>query len=270
MSLAGFAELFKNPHTASLVSSIDAFMSNEKSGMAVQEAARNMSGAVMQVTQSLCASAEGHAAEPFQEIIQDAEPCIPMLTPQLSELPENNWSFAAAVSNPKLVTHGLATMPALKFGFLSPHNREILYPNSRVGSLDGGCSVNLISRSTLERDFHLFGPKAEVHQVKPFSVELADGKSVTATTTCVTGAQIVIGHAVYEVDFFVMDNLAREYLLGWPWQYEYDVVTMPQKSQISIVIDSPNSYLRKDRPFKDTQWVPIHFRTRLLTLAVRD
>lgn len=155
-----------------------------------------------------------------------------------------------------------ASMPTFLFEYHGNAN------NKRVGAFDTGCNVNLMSKKAFLRDKHLFA-KAVVKDIKPFRVNLADGRSKTVTMKVVAELKIVIGKSFYLVTFLVVDELTTDFLIGWPFMLQYDVQLKPKQSVFSLGIP-PNNLLDPNykRPYQ-TQDLAFETKNKSLSLWSR-
>ena len=140
----------------------------------------------------------------------------------------------AAIAAIPTVSVATASMPAVQFKFLSENGNSPISDSQRTAMLDTGCNVNLISVEAVQRDWRLFGAQAKLQQVRPFHVRLADGKTQANTVQILRDVKIVLGHAWYSATFLVVEKLAHEYMLGWPFMLQYDVHLHPHDRQLEI------------------------------------
>jgi hypothetical protein len=157
-------------------------------------------------------------------------------SPAVFIVPDNvsQGSYLQAASvNPSTLQHPTASMPSIPITFLGGNGKPVLDAH-RQAYLDTGCNCNLMSRSALERDLKLLGPKAVVKNIKPFSVSMADGQTKSYCSQVLLDARIVIGHGVYDFACLIVDQLAVDYLIGFAWQLTYNVQVKPQSSSVSL------------------------------------
>jgi hypothetical protein len=112
-----------------------------------------------------------------------------------------------AVNTVRTTSTIMATTPTFSFGFVNSQNEPIL-SNSRTGHLDSVSNMTMIRKEVFEEDRSLFGEKSCLLQIKPFSIESADGQAHAVITHMLKDATVCIGCAKYEVDFLVAPDLA--------------------------------------------------------------
>jgi hypothetical protein len=195
-------------------------------------------------------------------------PIFTLLTPSMTisdSTPQHMQQpyLQAALAKVPTFTMPTASMPNFKFQFLDTSHKPSI---NRIAFLDTGCNVNLMSEKTLQRDMHFFGPKAKVKQIKPFNVCLADGKSQSMTLKAVTDVQIVIGKVWYPASFLIVSNLATDYIMGFPFMYQFNIQIKPSESKFAIGIPAKN-VLQPIPNDKTYQTRDLSFSTKRMTLV---
>eukprot|EP00884_Botryococcus_braunii_P005280 jgi/Botrbrau1/14753/Bobra.0103s0003.1 len=174
----------------------------------------------------------------FEEI-----PIISLLTPamQIAEsVPQSMQEDFAQVATNQVPTIFIptASMPAFKFAFLKPAENGAKVPSQfspmalRMGHFDTGCNVNLMSAKAFAADQHLF--THTIKKIKPFRVNMADGRSHTMTVRALDNVIFCMDKAYYVATFLVIDNLAIDYLIAWAFMLQYDVQLKPMRSKYAI------------------------------------
>ena len=137
----------------------------------------------------------------------------------------------------------------------------------RTGHFDTGCNVNLMSAKAFAADQHLF--THTIKKIKPFRVNMADGRSHTMTVRALDNVIFCMDKAYYVATFLVIDNLAIDYLIGWAFMLQYDVQLKPMRSKYAIGLPS-NQIMRPDThdPNMTYQLLDLSFKTKKMTLVV--
>lgn len=177
----------------------------------------------------------------------------------------------AASVNPALMTHhATTTMPCVQL-HVGTNEQGTGPAVVRSACLDTGCNLNLISRRAMESDIHLFGDDVTLHKIKPFTIQFADGRSTTDSHYAIEKAQVVLGTCSYEVNFIVMENLTTDYMLGFPFMWEYNVSLRPQANTMSIGVVHDNWFgsVKRNGTPPAYQIIPIQFKTKLLEIPVQ-
>jgi hypothetical protein len=156
-------------------------------------------------------------------------------------------------------------MPTVPFN-LTDKSGKVRTTEIRQAHLDTGCNVNLISRKAFQRDGHLLGPDMAVHNIKPFTVQLADGKSESVTLQVAQNACLAIGKAFYPLSFLIVENLTVDYLIGFPFLFMYDAQIKPARAKISLGVPQSNLINKQEGFDRLYQTVDIKFHTKKLTL----
>jgi hypothetical protein len=257
-SLAGLVMLWKNPNTPNLISAL-AKMLNMKDPEVIQgakEAVQSVAVAAKQLQASISPEA-GYVGFPYRKFTPTP---MEMICPHA--IGENYAPVIGAVELANKIFHKTASMPAFQFSFLES-------TDERIGHLDTGCNINIVSYKAMMRDKGKYGENCKISKVRPFTVQFADGRTTSAAFYAVEEAIVVVGAAKYEVDFIVMENLSTEYLFGFPWFTTYDVQTLPFRSHMSIGI-CKEDFLGKDEDYQPYQEIGIRFNVKALTLYPRN
>jgi hypothetical protein len=161
-------------------------------------------------------------------------------------------------------------MPQFKFSFLDKQGKPV--PDVlRSAYFDTGCNVNLMSSRALKRDAHMLGPEAQILKVKPFNINMADGKSRTVTFTAVQRAKLVIRRGWYHASFLVVDDLAADYLIGMPFILQYNVQIKPQEGRFILGLPQKNMIDQNQRTSPSAyQVAELHIATKKLTLVAAE
>ena len=166
-----------------------------------------------------------------------------------------------------------ASMPAFKFAFLKSPGSGAGPPQHftpmaiRTGHFDTGCNVNLMSAKAFASDHQFF--THAIKKIKPFRVNMADGRSHTMTVRALDNVVFCLDKAYYVATFLVIDNLAIDYLIGWAFMLQYDVQLKPLRSQYAIGL--PKSQLMDPEnhdPRLNYQVLDLSFKTKKMTLVV--
>lgn len=286
ISFAGLSHLFDNPHFANFMSALKTLLQNphtHEDRDALGNLARALSDVAAELNVPLACLLDlqssgggrvhtNHAAEPSNAILPQLENLISIFTPALQVADQTQQALQvpfidAAIAQVATVTQPTASMPAFKYGVMSKQGK--LLPNvTRVAYFDTGCNVNLMSRRALERDIDFLGPDAKVVNIKPFNVNLADGKTQTLTITAVQDVRMVIGKGWYLASFLVVDNLATDCLIGMPFMLRYDVQIKPHRSNFVIGLTSKN-LVNPDHnpPGSGYQFHDLQINTKRITLV---
>lgn len=192
-------------------------------------------------------------------------PSLQMEEPPYRRVDDTPYAAIAAVPTLSIPT---ASMPSFDFSFLNAKGNGPLADISRVAVLDTGCNVNLMSSAALERDWKLFGPAVKLRNVKPFNVRLADGQTQAHTVKVLQDVRLTIGKAWYQATFLVVDTLAHDYMLGWPFMLQYDVRLKPSRASMSLGLPVSNLLVKPELPIAQFQTVKIQFRTKQMTLPI--
>jgi hypothetical protein len=260
ISLAGLALLWKNKCMPGFIQSLGDVLNlgGEERAEEEMQAVRNVAAAARQLQSSV-----------FPEI-QPAllNEGLPMVQ---TESNLNMHELLAAATTPaQIVPHATATMPCVQFGFNLEHIHNA--PNIvRTAHLDTGCNINLVSLRAMLRDKNWYGPNTVIHKVKPFNIQFADGRTTSSAHAVAQNARITIGPATYEVNFIVMENLSTEYMLGFPFMYEYNLSIHPQQHSMSIGV-CPEDWLGDLNESGNPpayQNVQVSFKKRVLELMIK-
>lgn len=143
----------------------------------------------------------------------------------------------AAMVKPKVVYQSTASMPTIQAAFYNPDSK--VQVSDVTLSLDTGCNVCIMSEKALARDWDSITKYGVVHNLKPFSVQLAD-ESVSNTHKGVQGVKFVIGQAIYDIDFLVAPSLAHDYILGFGFQATFNLQIKPHEGRVTLGAEKAN------------------------------
>ena len=205
-------------------------------------------------------------------------PIVQFLTPamQIAEaFPQPLTSDFAKVAINQVPTIFIptASMPEFKFAFMRPAISKDSKPTQfspmaiRTGHFDTGCNVNLMSARAYAANQHLFSSE-QIKGIRPFRINMADGRSHTMTMRVVEGVVMSMDKAFYISTFLIIDNLAIDYLIGWAFMLQYDVQLKPARSQYAIGIPRDNILDPLMNPSREYQLLPLSFKTKRMTLVV--
>jgi hypothetical protein len=179
-------------------------------------------------------------------------------------VPEATAYMAATKANSQLLHQATATMPKVDMGFYNPELGNQVKPIS--AALDSGCNICMISEKALARDWSQITRFATVHDLKPFTIQMAD-QTITTTQRAVQGARIVIGNAYYEVDFLVAPTLAHDYILGFGFQLVYNAQLKPRDAKLTIGVEE-GTWVSDTKPYRPYQHVPLKFSSKAMPFVV--
>jgi hypothetical protein len=257
-SLAGLVMLWKNPNTPALINALAKIlnMTDQEVIEGAKEAVQSVAVAAKQLQSSISPEA-GYVGYPYRKYKPTAMEMI------CTHAIDENYTPVVGVTSPEdKIIHKTASMPAFAFSFLGR-------PDERIGHLDTGCNINIVSYRAMARDRSSYGEKCKISKVRPFTVQFADGRTTSAAYYAVEDAVVVVGAAKYEVDFVVMENLSTEYLFGFPWFTTYNVQLLPFISRMSIGI-CKDDFLSEEDVYQPYQEVDIRFNVKALTLYPRN
>jgi hypothetical protein len=178
---------------------------------------------------------------------------------------------AALMSNKPTIDHYLVSMPQIKFQFIGGSSAGAggaggAGGGDRVASIDSGAVMCCISEKAYRRDKdHLGGTLGKL--TTPLAIKTFNNQ-VTATDTILMGAKIVIGRAVYPMNFVLVPGASYEYLLGANFMAEYDITLGFRSCAAYIGVTEEQLLPGHKMPMKGRQRVPLYYRGRVVTWSL--
>jgi hypothetical protein len=217
---------------------------------------------------------------PMQEYedIKNDPTCAVIMSSSTSDNLEEDLQPAAASTGPRSYSEVAAeppmetrvqmgaTMPSLTFHFLGRNGRPDT-SHARRAYLDSGANLSFMSSRAFHRDRHSWGNRVKVRVVRGHPVTLADGRSHARITHIVQGLPVVMGSAIYEVDFVVMEPAGVDYLLGFGFFYTWRLQLNAYDAFARLGVEPALSLLPKE-DYRPYQRLPLNFDFKGFTFPV--